>query len=148
MTAPNKPSAREAVYLLPTDWTSEKIKDSFSSPDTLSFWNLPGFIALLDHAGFAATRHRVHWNSLLAMPLMLAAMVLIAASFSMRMARRGGVALLLSSGVLFSFFVFFLSDVVFALGFSATIPAVLAAWSPASVTLLIGLSILLHIEES
>lgn len=148
VTAPNKPSAKEPVYTLPTDWTAEKIKDSFSSPDTLSFWNLPGFIALLDHAGFAATRHRVHWNSLLALPLMLAAMVLIAASFSMRMARRGGVPLLIGSGVLFSFFVFFLSDVVFALGFSATIPAVLAAWSPALVTLLIGLSILLHIEES
>ena len=78
---------------------------------------------------------------------MLGAMVLIAASFSMRLARRGGVAILIGSGILFSFFILFLSDVVQALGLANTIPALLAAWTPACVTLLIGLSILLYMEE-
>jgi lipopolysaccharide export system permease protein len=147
VTAPNVPSREQEEYSLPTDWTSNKIQDSFSAPETLSFWRLPGFIAMLDKAGFAATRHRVHWYSLLAMPLMLAAMVLIAATFSLRMARRGGVALLITSGVVFSFFVFFLSDVVFAMGLSSTIPPLLAALTPAVVTTLIGASVLLHIED-
>jgi len=147
VTGPDRPSRKEADYRLPTDWTPEKIQDSFAPPETLSFWRLPSFIGLLEQAGFAATRHRVHWYSLFATPIMLAAMVLIAASFSLRMARRGGAALLLTAGVLFSFFVFFLSDVVVALGLSATIPPALAAWTPATTTTLIGLTILLHIED-
>lgn len=147
VTTPGKPSARQPIYDLPTNWTAAKIKNSFSPPETLSFWHLPGFIELLDRAGFTATRHRVYWYSLLAIPLMLAAMILIAASFSLRFARRGGVSILIGSGVIFSFFILFLSDVVHALGLADTIPALLAAWTPATVTLLIGLSILLHIEE-
>jgi lipopolysaccharide export system permease protein len=147
VTGPNQPSRRMPQYRLPTHWTAAKIEDSFSSPETLSFWNLPGFIRLLDQAGFTATRHRVYWYSLLAVPVLLAAMVLIAASFSLRMARRGGLSFLVFGGVIFSFFLFFLSDLVFALGLSATIPALLAAWTPTLVTMLIGLTILLHIED-
>jgi lipopolysaccharide export system permease protein len=147
VTTPGKPSERTTTYDLPTNWTANKIKNSFSPPETLSFWHLPGFIDLLDRAGFTATRHRVYWYSLLSIPVLLGAMVLIAASFSLRLARRGGVPALLASGVLFSFFILFLSDVVHALGLADTIPALLAACTPASVTVLIGLSILLHIEE-
>lgn len=147
VTAPDRPSETNPIYRLPTDWTEAKIKESFSPPETLSFWQLPGFIDLLDRAGFTATRHRVYWHSLLAIPVMLAAMVLIAASFSLRMARRGGVAILIASGTIFSFFILFLSDIVVTLGLSSTIPALLAAWTPAAVTGLIGMSILLHLEE-
>lgn len=147
VTTPGKLSKQEAAYSLPTNWTAAKIKDSFSPPETLSFWHLPGFIELLDKAGFTATRHRVYWYSLLAIPIMMIAMVLIAASFSLRLARRGGVAILAGSGILFSFFILFVSDVVHALGLANTIPALLAAWTPTWVTLLIGLSILLFIEE-
>lgn len=147
ITAPNTISREQASYVLPTDWTPNKIQDSFSPPETLSFWRLPGFISLLEKAGFAATRHRVHWYSLLALPIMLAAMVLIAASFSLRMARRGGVSLLIASGIFFSFFVFFLSDIVVAMGLSSAIPPLLAALTPAAVTSLVGVSVLLHIED-
>jgi lipopolysaccharide export system permease protein len=147
VTTPGKLSTRQATYSLPTNWTVAKIKDSFSPPETLSFWHLPGFIDLLDKAGFTATRHRVYWYSLLATPIMLGAMVLIAASFSLRLARRGGVTILIGSGILFSFFILFLSDVVHAYGLANIIPAFLAAWTPAWMTLLIGLSILLYMEE-
>ena len=41
-----------AVYNLPTTLTVQRIKESFASPETLSFWALPGFIANED--GFKA----------------------------------------------------------------------------------------------
>lgn len=147
ITGPNRASETHATYSIKTDWTMEKIQDSFAPPETMSFWELPGFIALLDSAGFSASRHRLYWHSLLAIPLLLAAMVLVAASFSLRPARRGGVALLIGSGVIFGFLLFFLSDVVLALGLSATIPPLLAAWTPAGFSLLIGLTVLLHLED-
>jgi len=130
-----------------TNLTSRKIQDSFASPETMSFWELPGFINLLDASGFSSQRHRLYFNALLARPFLYAAMVLIAASFSLRMQRRGGATLMIAAGVASGFALYFVSDVVFALGLSATIPIALAAWTPTGVTWLLGTSLLLHLED-
>ena len=45
------------------------------------------------------------------------------------------------------FVLYFFSDVVLALGLSDSIPVVLAAWTPSGVTLLLGLAMLLHLED-
>ena len=39
---------------LPTDLTVGRVQESFASPDTLSVWALPDFIALLDRSGFSS----------------------------------------------------------------------------------------------
>ncbi|HLI12458.1 MAG TPA: LPS export ABC transporter permease LptG [Alphaproteobacteria bacterium] len=140
------PQYREE-YRLKTSLTEEQIQNSFASPESISFWDLPQFIKLLQRAGFSALRHRLYWNSLLASPLLLCAMVLIAASFSLRHQRRGGTLLLIGLGVFTGFFIYFVSDVVFALGLTATIPVFLAAWSPAGASLLLGLATLFHLED-
>ncbi len=130
-----------------TNLTPRKIQDSFASPETMSFWDLPGFISLLDSSGFSSQRHRLYFNALLARPFLYAAMVLIAASFSLRMQRRGGTSLMIAAGIASGFALYFISDVVFALGLSATIPIGLAAWTPTGVTWLLGTSLLLHLED-
>jgi lipopolysaccharide export system permease protein len=130
-----------------TNLTTNKIQDSFAPPETMSFWELPGFIRLLQAAGFSSQRHQLYFDTLLARPLLLAAMVLIAASFSLRMQRAGGATLMIAVGIASSFALYFLSDIVFALGLSATIPTMLAAWTPAGVSWLVGVSLLLHLED-
>ncbi|MCW9040488.1 MAG: LPS export ABC transporter permease LptG, partial [Rhodospirillales bacterium] len=110
-----------------TDLTINRIQDSFSPPETMSFWDLPAFIDTLENAGFSAIRHRLHLHSLLATPLLLCAMVLIAATFTLRQSRKGGTVYVVSGGVLTGFLLYFFSDVVFALGLSDSIPVVLAA---------------------
>jgi lipopolysaccharide export system permease protein len=132
---------------VPTQLTVEKIRDSFGSPETMSFWKLPGFIALLEASGFATQRHRLRFNALLAKPFLLCAMVLIAATFSLRMHRRGGATLMIMMGVGAGFLLYFLSDIVYALGLSTRLPVELAAWVPAGVSLLLGATLLLHLEE-
>ncbi len=84
---------------VPTNLTPRKIQDSFASPETMSFWELPSFIRLLESSGFSALRHRLYFDALLARPLLFAAMVLIAASFSLRMQRRGGTTMMIAGGV-------------------------------------------------
>ncbi len=74
-------------------------------------------------------------------------MILIAATFSLRPARRGGVGRMIGLGVASGFLLYFLSDLVFALGLSARIPVMLAAWAPAAVSSLLGLAMLLHLED-
>jgi lipopolysaccharide export system permease protein len=113
----------------------------------MSFWELPGFINLLEESGFSAQRHRLQLNVLLARPFLFCAMVLVAASFSLRMQRRGGAVMLLVSGVAAGFVLYFVSDIVFALGLSAKIPVLLAAWTPAGISMVFGASMLLHLED-
>ena len=79
--------------------------------------------------------------------MLLCAMVLIAATFSLRLTRRGGTGLLVVGGLFAGFFLFFMTDVVLALGMSGSIPVILAAWAPAGVFTLLGLAMLLHLED-
>lgn len=141
---PPKPLAE---LRLPTQLTTTKIEESLASPDTMSFWDLPGFISLLEQSGFAAQRHRLHFNVLLARPFLFCAMVLVAATFSLRMQRRGGATTMIVSGVVAGFILYFVSDIVFALGLSDKLPVLLAAWTPTGISLIFGVSMLLHLED-
>lgn len=147
LTAPEKAPRFEKEYWLETDLTLSKIQDSFAPPETMSFWDLPTFIKTLENAGFSAVRHRLYWHSLLAAPLLMCAMTLIAATFTLRHVRRGGTTYIITGGVLTGFIFYFFSDLVFALGLSDSIPVTLAAWTPSGVTTLLGLAMLLHLED-
>lgn len=132
---------------LPTKFTTHRIEESLASPDTMSFWSLPSFISLLEQSGFSAQRHRLQFNILLARPFLFCAMVLVAATFSLRMQRRGGATLMIVGGVAAGFTLYFVSNIVFALGLSAKLPVLLAAWTPTGVSLIFGVSMLLHLED-
>ena len=147
ISAPNKPTYHAEEYFLPTDLTIAKIQDNFAPPETMSFWDLPDFIVTLEKAGFSAVRHRLHLHSLLASPLLMCAMVLIAATFTLRHSRKGTPTFIIASGVMAGFLLYFFSDVVLALGLSESIPVVLAAWSPSGIATMLGLAMLLHLED-
>ena len=132
---------------LKTDLTPDKIYRSFAPPETISFWRLPEFVDLLENAGFAAEPHRLQLHRLLAKPLLLSAMILLAATFSLRPHRRGGVVATIVAGVLTGFLIYVLSNIVFALGLSSKVPVVMAAWTPAVVSLMLGGASLLHLED-
>jgi lipopolysaccharide export system permease protein len=134
-------------YDLPTALTIEEIEDSFASPDTMSFWNLPAYIETLEATGFDATRLRVHYQYLWAQPLFFAAMVLLAACVSMRPPRQRGAFVLIVLGIFIGFMVFFMSSFLQALGTSHQIPVVLAAWSPALICFLLGLTVIMNLED-
>lgn len=132
---------------LPTDLTVTRIEDSFASPDTLSIWALPDFIGLLDRSGFSSIRHRLHFQALLAMPVLAGTMALLAAGFSMRPARRGGVARMIGGGVAAGFVLFVTSKIAGEFGQSGALPVVLAAWAPTLAGLMLIVSLLLHTED-
>ena len=114
----------------------------------MSFWELPQFIGVLEKAGFSAVRHRLHWHSLFSFAFaFLCAMVLIAATFSLRASARISSKKWMLGG-LFWFLLYFMTDLVFALGLSGRIPEVFAAWTPVMVTTLIGITSLLYLEDA
>lgn len=147
LSRPGEASRFHERFELPTDLTVDKIQESFAPPETIAFWQLPRFIDLMQAAGFSATPHRLQFHRLLAVPMLFAAMVLLAATFSLRPQRRGRVGLVIMAGMLTGFLLYFLSNFVFAIGLSGTIPVVLAAWTPAGVSLMLGVAMLLHLED-
>ena len=142
-----EPPGRKAVHTIPTTLTLESIQESFSSPSSVSFWDLPRFIDSLEALGFSAQRHRLHWHSLLAEPMLYCAMILIAAVSSLRHNRRTGVLLAVAGGIGAGIVLFFVSDLVIALAHSTGVPPVLAAWAPALATAFLGITALLHLED-
>lgn len=145
---PGQPGRQIAAMSLPTTLTLGRVQENFASPETISFWELPQFIRFFESAGFSAHSHRMHWHSLIASPLLLCAMVLLAAVFSVSPNQRSGHGMLrVIGGVGAGFLLYFFTRLTLALGLSATLPPWLAAWSPTVITLLLGITILLHLED-
>lgn len=145
---PAEGSPREYESLtLPTSLTRDQIRESFASPETLSVFELPQFIRQAEEAGLTAARHKVHWYSILATPALFLAMVMIAATFSLRTARLTGFVRLVAAAAATGFGLFFIADVAAAMGQTGVLPAPLAAWAPTLVALLFGTTALLHLED-
>lgn len=147
VSGPEGAPAHHDVYELATTMTPTQIQESFASPDTLSFWSLPSFIRAAQNAGFAATRYELYFYTLLAVPLLFAAMVLMAASFSLKLQRGGGVGRVVLISALSGFGVYFFSDLTRALGTSGILPVLLAATAPALAAILIGMTLVFHQED-
>ena len=147
ITGPQTPVGNISTYELATDLTQENIQDSFAKPETISIWQLPGFLEVLEKAGFSGLRHRIYFFSLLATPLLLCSMTLFAGAFTLRQQRRGGALVAVALGVCTGFLIYFGSDVVYALGVSSHLPPLLAAWSPPTIALLLGAGLLFHMED-
>jgi len=143
----NGASKFHATYTLPTTLTPAQIQESFASPPTISFWDLPRFIRAAQAAGFSATRYVLYFDSLLVLPAMFAAMVFMAASFSLRLARLGGLGRVVLYSALAGFGLYFFSDVAKALGESGILPVALAASAPAAAAILLGMTLVFHQED-
>lgn len=147
LSRPGAQTRHVDILDMETELTLGKILESFAAPETISFWSLPGFVRLLESAGFSAHRHKMQLNRLLATPLLLAAMIMLAASFSLRPQRQGHVSLVIIMGLLSGFLLYFLSNFVLALGLSGKIPVILAGWAPAVISAMLGIALLLHLED-
>ena len=131
-----------------TDLDMQKIEENFVEPEAISFWDLPRVIRFYDKAGFAVERHQIRFWSLFISPLFLVSMVMMAAVFALRPNnRRGGVMFLIVGGIVTGFGAYFLTQVVYAMGVSGNIPVFLAVLAPTTITLLIAVSLLLHLED-
>lgn len=143
----NSAPVKAPRYSVPTTLTAQEIEESFSSPESMSFWKLPAYIRTLETTGFDATRLKVFYQSLLAQPLMFCAMILLAAAVSMRPPRSKGTFAVIATGVFIGFIIFFISSFLQALGSTQQIPVILAAWAPALIAFLLGMTAIMNLED-
>lgn len=132
----------------PTQMSLQRIKDNFVDPEAISFWNLPDTIKFYQISGFSVQRYLMRYISLIALPFMLMAMVLVAGIFSLKPnQRQGGVLMMIVFGVATGFTVYFTSQVVSAFGLNSYIPIWFAVWAPTIVVASISISYYLNKEE-
>jgi lipopolysaccharide export system permease protein len=134
-------------YRLATTLTPEQIVESSTAPDALSFWDLPSYIRAAKDAGFSATRYQLYLYTLYALPALFAAMVFMAASFSLRLGREGGVGKVILLSAACGFGVFFFQNLTTVLGRSGAVPILLAATAPALASILIGMTLVFSQED-
>ena len=144
---PEASATTHESFTLPSTLTRDQIRDSFGRPSTVPIYELPGFIAQLRAAGFAALQHRVWFMTELANPLLLAAMVLIGASFTMRHTRFGKTGVMVLFALLLGFGIYFLRNFAQVMGESGQLPVLVAAWTPPLAAILLSLGFLLHTED-
>jgi len=144
--ADSKPVKRNTVRL-DTLLTAEQVSDSLSDPKEISFWQLPRFIETARNAGLPANKFQVQYHTLLSRPILLGAMVIVAAVFSMQVFRLGKIGRMVLGGVGSGFLLYFLTDLAEALGSAGRVQPIIAAWSPASIALMIGITVLLYNED-
>jgi lipopolysaccharide export system permease protein len=134
-------------FSLPTTLTPEQIQERFVAPDAMSFWKLPEYIRAAQAAGFSASRYQLYLYTLYALPALFAAMVFMAASFSLKFGRDAGIAKAILFSAAAGFGVFFFQDLTNVLGRAGTVPILLAATAPALASILIGMTLVFSQED-
>ena len=145
--ASGNPPVLQDTYRLATNLTLEQVRESFATPETVPFWQLPSYIELADRAGLVAAGYRLQYQQLLSRPFLLTAMVLLAASVSLRFFRFGGVQKMVLGGISAGFMLFVLSKFTEDMSKSELMSPILAAWIPVLVGSLTGFVVLLHQED-
>ena len=135
------------VYQFKTNLSPEQVRESFATPETVPFWELPTYITIAEHAGLGAAGYRLQFQKLLARPFLLVAMVFLAAAVSLRFFRFGGVQKMVLSGVVAGFLLYVLSKVTEDLSKAELMHPVAAAWLPVLAGGLTGFIALLYQED-
>jgi len=133
--------------LLSTNLTNEQVRESFATPETVPFWQLPSYIQIAENAGLIAAGYKLQYQLLVARPFFLVAMVLLAASVSLRFFRFGGVQQMVLGGMAAGFLLYVLSKVTGDLSKAELMHPAAAAWLPVLVGGFAGFVVLLYQED-
>jgi lipopolysaccharide export system permease protein len=134
-------------FLVKTNLTAAQVRESFSTPETVPFWELPAYIEIAERSGLAAAGYKLQYQILIARPFLLSAMVLLACSVSLRFFRFGGVPRMVLGGVAAGFLLYVLSKVTEDLAKAELLHAAAAAWLPVLAGGLTGFVVLLYQED-
>ena len=130
-----------------TKLTTQAITESFSNPETLSFWRLPYFISTMNSTGLDTKEMQIYYQSLLSLPLLLTAMIFVAAVVTLRTARVTTLLPVVTGGLGLGFLIFFSSSFLRTLGMSDEIPVILAVWATPILVILCSVAFLAQIED-
>ncbi|WP_409361768.1 LPS export ABC transporter permease LptG [Bartonella heixiaziensis] len=134
-------------FQIKTNLKPEFLTERLMNPATIPFYQLPTKIMIARSFGYSANSFDMYLQSLIALPALLIAMTLIAATVSLKFTRFGQSGTLILGGVIAGFTLYVISVLVQAFGNAGYIPPIIAAWTPVVIALFLGISFLLHKED-
>lgn len=142
-----KPVETLTTLEIPTNLRPEFVEDKLARPEAISLFELPRKIDVARSFGLKANAYAMQFHSLVALPPLLVAMTLIAATVSMRFARMGQSMTMILGGVVAGFLLYVVSVLVKAFGTAGFVPPPVAAWLPVVVATFFGVTYLLYKED-
>ncbi len=140
------PESHEA-YTLKTYLTRERAGEALGSETSVSVWQLPALIEVAERAGLSAARYKMQFALLVSRPMLLVAMVVLAATVSLKSFRSGGIQTMVLTGMVGGIGFFLLTEVSRQIGLAGVVSATAAAWVPIVLALLVSVTVLLHQED-
>jgi lipopolysaccharide export system permease protein len=130
-----------------TNLKPEFVQERLARPETIPFYELPSKIEVAQSFGLKAATFATQFHTLMALPLLMVAMTLIAATVSMRFQRMGQSVTMILGGVFAGFLLYVVSVLVKAFGNAGFVPPFVVAWIPVVVAMFFGVTFLLYKED-
>lgn len=133
--------------MIPTSLDAAVVSEALIPAEMVPFLSLPKQINTAQSFGIPANPFRMQYHSLIALPVLLVAMTLIAATVSLRFARFGQSAGMVLSGIGAGFALYVITAVAKSFGSVGLVAPSIAAWLPAGAAIFFGVGYLLHRED-
>ena len=134
-------------FITPASVDAGLLGQALTPPDTVAFFDLGNTMESARAFGLSDSPYAMRWHSLMALPALLVAMTLIAATVSLRFARFGHSSTAILGGVIAGFLLYVVSAMAEALGGAGIIAPVISAWLPVIAASFFGVTFLLHKED-
>ena len=134
-------------YVVSTYLSRTQVTNRLGTIISVSFWELPDFVELIERAGLSAQRFKMQYAMLLSRPAMMLVMVLLAGTVALKAFRFGGIQTMVIIGIVTGFGFFLLQEVSRQVGAAGLVSPAIAAWVPLLVACLLSVTVLLHQED-
>ena len=134
-------------YSLPIKFFSNDINITISQPETIYIIDLPKYILTMKEYGLNTSKHLIHLYKLICQPFLMISMVLLSASLMLKSSERKMQFGIISISLVVGFSLYFVGDIVFALGSSEKLPALLSGFGPTLIGLFTGCYLVSDIDE-
>ena len=131
---------------LPIKIYSDNINIAIAKPETLYIFDLPIYILKMKEYGLNTSKHLIHLYKLICQPLLIVAMVLLSAALMLRSSERKIQIGIISTSLVIGFSLYFVGDIIFALGSSERLPALLSGFGPTLIGLFSGCYLISDID--
>ncbi|NOQ42612.1 MAG: LPS export ABC transporter permease LptG [Desulfuromusa sp.] len=132
---------------LDMDRTPEDFSGRENWNNELNFRQLSAMTKKLEREGYDSTRQRVDMHSRLAAPFTCLIMGFLGIPFALQRGRNSNIALGIGLSLGIGVVYFIIQSLVLAFGYSNAMPPLVAAWSANFIFLLLGIWLLLNVQE-
>ena len=144
---PGLPPEYHGTYELPTFLNAAQIRQTLSEPESISFYDLPEWARSTEAAGLDSSRYFQQYYTLLARPVLMAAMLLVAATVTLRFSRTGAQITSILSGICAGFMLYVSNKVMADLGAAGMLAPTLTSFLCPVIACLLCTLVLLYQED-